>query len=59
LSKYAKKGDKILDTHLGSGSSRIAADEMLFDFTAYEINKEYFFLQQQRYLNYKKQIKLF
>ena len=34
LSNYAKQGDKILDTHLGSGSSRIAAYEMGFDFTA-------------------------
>ena len=33
---YAKKGDKILDTHLGSGSSRIAADKAGLDFTGYE-----------------------
>ena len=40
LDKYAKQGDKILDTHLGSGSSRIAAYEMGFDFTAFELDKE-------------------
>jgi site-specific DNA-methyltransferase (adenine-specific) len=37
LHNYAKQGDKILDTHLGSGSSRIAAYEMGFDFTAFEL----------------------
>lgn len=42
LGKYAKQGDKILDTHLGSGSSRIAAYKMGFDFTGYELDKEYF-----------------
>ncbi len=33
---FAKPGDKILDTHLGSGSSRIAAHEMGYDFTGCE-----------------------
>ena len=42
LKNYAKKGDKILDTHLGSGSSRIAAYDMGFDFIGIEIDKEYF-----------------
>ena len=39
LKNYAKEGDKILDTHLGSGSSRIAAYNMGFDFTGCEIDK--------------------
>ena len=40
LSNYAKPGDKILDTHLGSGSSRIAAYDMGFDFYATELDKD-------------------
>lgn len=46
---YAIPGDKILDTHLGSGSSRIAAYKLGFDFTGYEIDKEYFAAQEKRF----------
>ena len=49
LRKYAKQGDKILDTHLGSGSSRIAAYGMGFDFYATEIDKDYFDAQEKRF----------
>jgi site-specific DNA-methyltransferase (adenine-specific) len=49
LTNYAKEGDKILDTHLGSGSSRIAAHQLGFDFTGYEIDKDYFELQEKRF----------
>jgi site-specific DNA-methyltransferase (adenine-specific) len=49
LKNYAKPGDKILDTHLGSGSSRIAAYKMGFDFWGYEIDKEYFEAQEKRF----------
>jgi site-specific DNA-methyltransferase (adenine-specific) len=42
LHNYAKKGDKILDTHLGSQSSRIAAYEMGFDFYGCELDPDYF-----------------
>jgi site-specific DNA-methyltransferase (adenine-specific) len=59
LTKYAKQGDKILDTHVGSGSSRIAAHDYGFDFTGYELDKEYFDLQEKRFNNHKQQIKLF
>ena len=58
LHKYAKQGDKILDTHLGSGSSRIAAYEMGFDFTAFELDKEYFEAQEKRYKAHIAQLKL-
>ncbi len=51
LTNYAKPGDKILDTHLGSGSSRIAAYHMGFDFTGYEIDREYFEAQEKRFKN--------
>lgn len=56
---YAKPSDKILDTHLGSGSSRIAAYEMGFDFTGFEIDKDYFEAQEKRFNQYKSQLKLF
>lgn len=49
LNRYAKEGDYILDTHLGSGSSRIAAHQMGFDFTGYELDKEYFDAQEKRF----------
>jgi len=58
LQNYAKQGDKILDTHLGSGSSRIASYEMGFDFTAFELDKEYFEAQEKRYNNHISQLKL-
>jgi site-specific DNA-methyltransferase (adenine-specific) len=58
LQNYAKQGDKILDTHLGSGSSRIAAYEMCFDFTAFELDKEYFDAQEKRYKAHIAQLKL-
>lgn len=49
LQKYAKPGWKLLDTHLGSGSSRIAAYELGYEFTGYEIEPEIFKKQQKRY----------
>ena len=58
LHNYAKQGDKILDTHLGSGSSRIAAYEMGFDFTAFELDTEYFEAQEKRYKAHIAQLKL-
>lgn len=59
LQNYAKEGDKILDTHLGSGSSRIASDMEGFDFYACELDKDYFEASCKRFDEYKKQIKLF
>ena len=49
LRNYAKPGDKILDTHLGSQSSRIAAYKMGFDFYGFEIDKEYFDAGDKRF----------
>ena len=46
---YAKQGDKILDTHLGSGSSRIAAHQLGFEFYGYELDKDYFEAQEKRF----------
>lgn len=59
LNHYAKHGDRILDTHVGSGSSRIACYDLGFDFTGYEIDKTYFDLQEKRFHNHIKQLKLF
>jgi site-specific DNA-methyltransferase (adenine-specific) len=59
LTHYAKPGDKILDTHLGSGSSRIAAYNLGFDFTGYEIDKDYFDAQEKRFQAHIAQTSLF
>lgn len=59
LSRYAKPGDKILDTHLGSGSSRIAAYDMGFDFVGCEIDKEYFDKQEERFAIHTAQTRMF
>ena len=49
LKKYTKPGDKIFDSHLGSGSSRIAAYKLGFDFYACELDKDYFDAQEDRF----------
>lgn len=49
LKTFANEGDKILDTHLGSGSSRIAAHKMGFEFVGCEIDQGYFNLQEERF----------
>lgn len=59
LMNYAKEGDKILDTHLGSGSSRIAAHNLGFDFTGYELDEDYFNDSITRFEQHIKQLKLF
>jgi site-specific DNA-methyltransferase (adenine-specific) len=59
LQNYAKSGDKILDTHLGSGSSRIAAHDLGFDFYATELDKDYFEAQEKRFKQHIAQLTLF
>ena len=59
LTNYAKPGDKILDTHLGSGSSRIACYNAGYDFTGYEIDKDYFEAQEQRFKCHTAQLRIF
>lgn len=59
FNKYAKPGMKILDTHLGSGSSRIAAYDAGLDFYGYEIDKTYFDLEEQRFAKHTSQKSLF
>ena len=59
LMNYAKEGDKILDTHLGSGSSRIAAHKLGFDFVGCELDKDYFEAQEKRFKTETMQQSLF
>jgi site-specific DNA-methyltransferase (adenine-specific) len=59
LSKYAKPTDLILDTHLGSGSSRIASYKGGFNFVGFEIDPEYFDKQNRRFHDFKSQLRLF
>lgn len=55
---YAEKGQRVLDTHLGSGSSRIAAYKNELDFTGFEIDKEYYDLSEKRFNTYKSQLRI-
>lgn len=57
--KWAKSGDKILDTHLGSGSSRLAAYDAGLDFVGFEIDKHYFDAQEARFAVHAAQANLF
>ena len=59
LQNYAEKGNKILDTHLGSGSSRIAAHKAGLDFVGCELDKEYFDAADKRYKDFISQLTLF
>jgi len=59
LMNFAKEGDKILDTHLGSGSSRIAAYKGGFNFVGFEIDQEYYEKQEKRFNDFKSQLRLF
>jgi len=59
LDKYAKEGDKILDTHLGSGSIAIACHDYGYELTACELDKEYFDKAIERITNHTSQQKLF
>lgn len=56
---YAKSGYKILDTHLGSGSSRIAAWDAGLDFVGCKIDKDYFEAQERRFQAHAAQLNLF
>lgn len=58
FSRYAKQGDRILDTHLGSGSSRIAAWDAGLDFVGVELDKTYFDLEEKRFAEYSAQLRM-
>jgi site-specific DNA-methyltransferase (adenine-specific) len=57
--KYLPNGGKVIDTHLGSGSNRIAADKASnIDFIGFELDKDYYEAQEKRWAEYKKQLVL-
>jgi len=59
LMNYAEEGDKILDTHLGSGSIAIACHNLGFDLEGYELDKEYFEAASKRLEQHQQQIRMF
>jgi site-specific DNA-methyltransferase (adenine-specific) len=59
LMNYAKEGDKILDTHLGSGSIAIACHNLGYDLTACELDTEYYNAAMKRINEHKQQIRMF
>ena len=59
LMNYAKEGDKILDTHLGSGSIALACHNLKFDLTACELDKEYFDASLKRLKTHQSQLTMF
>jgi site-specific DNA-methyltransferase (adenine-specific) len=59
LANYAKPGDRILDTHLGSGSSAIAANNLGFEFVGCELDADYYAAACKRIEHHTKQMRLF
>jgi len=59
LKEFAEEGWKILDTHLGSGSSRIAAYKSGFNFVGFEIDKDYYEAQEKRFKDFVSQLRMF
>lgn len=59
LTNYAKPGDKILDTHLGSGSHAIACNNLGFELTACELDRDYFDASVKRITQAKAQVRMF
>ena len=59
LTNYAKEGDKILDTHVGSASSLIACHELGFDYLGFEIDEEYYTKANERLERVKSQQSIF
>ena len=56
---YAKEGDKILDTHLGSGSIAIACHNLKYELSGYEIDKEYYEKAKLRLNQHTEQLQIF
>jgi len=59
LMNYAKEGDKILDTHLGSGSIAIACHNLEYDLEGYELDKDYYEAATKRLKQHQSQIRMF
>lgn len=58
LTRYATKGDKILDTHVGSGSSLIACENLGFEYTGFEIDPVFYKNAQERMKEYSAQLRM-
>ena len=59
LNNYAKEGDKILDTHVGSASSLIACHDMGFEYLGFELDEDYYRMASERLEAHKAQLSLF
>ena len=59
LNNYAKEGDKILDTHVGSASSLIACHDMGFEYLGFELDEDYYRMANERLEAHKAQLSLF
>jgi site-specific DNA-methyltransferase (adenine-specific) len=59
LMNYAKEGDKILDTHLGSGSIALACHNLKYDLTACELDKDYYDAAMLRLKQHQQQLTMF
>lgn len=59
LTNYAHKGDKILDTHVGSASSLIACEKLGFKYHGFEIDADYYKAAQERIAKFKSQVSIF
>lgn len=59
FANYSEPGQRVIDTHLGGGASRIAAHKYDLHFTGFEIDEEYFLAQEDRFQSYQIQLKLF
>jgi site-specific DNA-methyltransferase (adenine-specific) len=59
LTRYANKGDKILDTHVGSASSLIACHNLGFDYVGFELDKDYYSMANERLNAAKAQVSIF
>ena len=58
LTNYAKPGDKILDTHVGSASSLIACEDLGFNYVGFELDEYYFKLAKERITDFNAQIRM-
>ena len=59
LNNYAKEGDKILDTHVGSASSLIACHDLKFDYLGFELDEDYYSTATERIKNHIAQVDIF
>ena len=59
LKEFAVEGNLVLDTHLGSGSSRIACQKNGYSFTGFELDKDYYEAQEKRFKDFVSQLRMF